>query len=153
VGVNWTSASNVAVNGNSLVKNGGCSGCPDAGAVSAQQISSGDGYVEFSGQGSGLRFIGLSSGNNGTDPGEIRFALRLQGGTAEVRESGGYRGEVSFSSGDTLRIAIVGGNVEYSKNGSVFHTSSNRPSYPMLVDTSLFDGNASVNGVMMAGGN
>jgi hypothetical protein len=152
VGVNWTNAANVAVNGNSLVKNGGCSGCPDAGAVSAQQISSGDGYVEFSGAGSGLRFIGLSSGNNGTDPGEIRFALRLQGTTAEVRESGGYRSEVSFSSGDTLRIAIAGGNVEYSKNGSVFYTSSSAASYPMLVDTSLFDSNASVSNVVIAGG-
>ena len=121
VPVNWTNASNVAVNGNSLVKNGGCSGCPDAGAGSAQQIS-GDGFVEFSGQGNGLRFVGLGSGG-GTNPSEIKFALRLQGSIAEVRESGGYRSEVSFSSGDTLRIAIVGGNVEYSKNGGVFYTS------------------------------
>jgi len=151
VPVNWTSASNVAVNGSNLVKTGGCSGCPDAGAASAQQISSGDGYVEFSGQGGGLRFIGLSSGNNGTDPGEIRFALRLQGSTAEVRESGGYRSEVGFASGDTLRIAIVGGSVEYSKNGSVFYTSSARASYPMVADTSLFDANASVNNVVIAG--
>jgi hypothetical protein len=150
VGVNWTSAANVAVNGNSLVKNGGCGGCPDAGAVSAQQIS-GDGYVEFSGQGDGLRFIGLSSGNNGTDPSEIRFALRLQGTTAEVRESGGYRSEVSFSSGDTLRIAVVGGRIEYSKNGGVFYTSTAQPSFPLLVDTSLFDGNASVNNVVISG--
>jgi hypothetical protein len=150
VGVNWTSAANVAVNGNSLVKNGGCGGCPDAGAVSAQQIS-GDGYVEFSGQGDGLRFIGLSSGNNGTDPSEIRFALRLQGTTAEVRESGGYRSETSFSSGDTLRISVAGGRVEYSKNGGVFYTSSTQASYPLLVDTSFFDANASVNNVVIAG--
>ena len=148
--MSWTSDSNVAVNGNSLVKTGGCSGCGDAGAVSAQQISSGDGYVEFSGAGDGLRFIGLSSGNNGTDPSEIRHALRLQGNTAEVRESGGYRSEVSFSGGDTLRIAIVGGNVEYSKNGSVFYTSALQASYPMLVDTSLFDGNASINNVVIS---
>jgi hypothetical protein len=151
VGVSWTSAANVAVNGNSLVKNGGCGGCPDAGAVSAQQISSGDGYVELSGQGDGLRFIGLSSGNSGTDPAEIRFALRLQGTTAEVRESGGYRSEVSFSSGDTLRIAVVGGRIEYSKNGGVFYTSTAQPSFPLLVDTSLFDGNASVNNVVISG--
>jgi hypothetical protein len=150
VGVSWTSDSNVAVNGNSLVKTGGCSGCADAGAVSAQQISSGDGYVEFSGAGDGLRFIGLSSGNNGTDPSEIKHALRLQGNTAEVRESGGYRSEVSFSGGDTLRIAIVGGNVEYSKNGGVFYTSALQASYPMLVDTSLFDGNASINNVVIS---
>ena len=153
VGVNWTSDSNVAINGNSLVKTGGCSGCPDAGAISAQQISSGDGYVEFSGAGDGLRFIGLSTGNNSTDPSEINFALRLQGNTAEVRENGGYRSEVSFSSGDTLRVAVVGGNVEYSKNGSVFYSSGARASYPLLVDTSLFDGNASINNVVISGAN
>jgi hypothetical protein len=151
VGVNWTSDSNVAVNGNSLVKTGGCGGCPDAGASSAQQIASGDGYVEFSGAGDGLRFIGLSNGNNSTDPSEIKFALRLQGNTAEVRENGSYRSEVSFSSGDTLRVAVVGGNVEYSKNGGVFHSSSARASYPLLVDTSLFDGNASINNVVISG--
>ena len=151
MGVIWTNDSNVAVNGTSLIKTGGCGGCPDAGAISAQQISSGDGYVEFSGAGDGLRVIGLSSGNNGTDPSEIRFALRLQGNTAEVRESGSYRSEVSFSGGDTLRIAIAGGNVEYSKNGSVFYTSASHASYPMLVDTSLFDGNASINNVFIAG--
>jgi hypothetical protein len=141
----------VAVNGNSLVKNGGCGGCPDAGAVSAQQIS-GDGYVEFAGQGDGLRFIGLSSGDSGTDPSGIRYALRLQGSTAEVRESGAYRSEVSFSSGDTMRIAVIGGRVEYSKNGGVFYTSATQASYPLIVDTSLFDANASVNNVMISGG-
>ena len=151
VGVNWTSDSNVAINGNSLVKTGGCSGCADAGAVSAQQITTGEGYVEFSGAGSGLRFIGLSSGNSGTDANEIRFALRLNGNTAEVRESGAYRTEVSFSGGDTLRIAIVGGRVEYSKNGGVFHSSSAQLSYPLLVDTSLFDGNASISNVVISG--
>ena len=119
--------------------------------MSTQQIGSGDGYVEFSGAGDGLRFIGLSSGNNGTDASEIKFALRLHGNTAEVRESGGYRSEVSFSGGDTLRVAIVGGRVEYSKNGGVFYSSSAQPSYPMLVDTSLFDGNASINNVVVSG--
>jgi len=135
------------------MKSGGCGGCPDAGAVSSQKISSGDGYVEFSVTESGtLRFIGLSSGNNGTPADEIKFALRLQNGVAEVRESGAYRSETGFSAGDTFRIAIVGGKVQYSKNGGVFFTSSAAPSYPALVDTSLFDDNAEVWNVQIAGG-
>jgi hypothetical protein len=150
-GVKWTSEVNVAVHGSSLVKTGGCSGCADAGASSAQQISSGDGYVELSGAGDGLRFIGLSNGNNTTDPSEIKFAMRLQGNTAEVRENGAYRSEVSFSSGDRLRVAVVSGKVEYSKNGGVFYSSSARASYPLLVDTTLFDGNASINNVVISG--
>jgi hypothetical protein len=151
VAVNWTQAANVAISGNSLTKSGGCGGCADAGAVSAQSIPSGDGYVELSAQGSGLRFIGLSTGNNGTDAAEIKFALRLQAGTAEVRESGAYRGEIGLASTDTLRVGIVGGNIEYSKNGAVFYTSSARASYPMLVDSSLFDGNAALTNVIISG--
>jgi hypothetical protein len=77
--------------------------------------------------------------------------MRLQGGTVEVREAGAYRHGTGLSSGDTLRIAIVGGNVEYSKNGSVFYTSSAKPSYPMLVDTSLFDNDAKISNVVISG--
>ena len=151
-GVSWTSVVNANASGNNLMKSGGCDGCADAGAVSAQQISSGDGYVEFTTTESGtLRFIGLSSGNSGTSGEEIKFALRLQGGTAEVRESGTYKSETSFSAGDTLRIAIAGGKVQYSKNGSVFYTSAAAPSYPALVDTSLFNANAELWNVMIAG--
>jgi hypothetical protein len=152
VPVSWTSVVNASAMGNTLIKNGGCGGCPDAGAVSAQKISSGDGYVEFSVPESGtLRFIGLSSGNSGTDAGEIKFALRLQNGVAEVRESGAYRTEIAFSAGDTLRIAFVGGTVQYSKNGSVFFTSSGRAVYPALVDTTLFDANTTILNVVIAG--
>jgi hypothetical protein len=134
------------------MKSGGCGGCADAGAVSLQQIPSGDGYVEFSvTESAKLRFIGLSSGNNGTAPNEIRFAVRLQGGVAEVRESGAYRSEVGFAAGDTFRVAIIGGKVQYAKNGSVFYTSAAAPSYPALVDTSLLDENAEVWNVRMAG--
>jgi hypothetical protein len=152
VAVQWTSVVNASAMGNTLIKNGGCGGCPDAGAVSVQKIPSGDGHVEFSVPEAGtLRFIGLSSGNSGTDPSEIRFALRLQNGVAEIRELGAYRGEIAFSAGDTLRIAIVGGKVQYSKNGGVFHTSSAAPSYPALVDTTLFDANATIMNVVIKG--
>jgi len=140
--------------GSNLMKSGGCGGCADSGAVSAQQIKSGDGYVEFSVPEAGtLRYIGLSTGNSGTDPGEIKFALRLQGGVAEVRESGTYKADIPFGAGDNLRVAFVGGTVQYAKNGSVFYTSASRPSYPALVDTSLFDENATLWNVVIAGAN
>ncbi len=152
VPVTWTNVSNVAARGTILAKTGGCGGCSDAGATSAQQISSGDGYVEFSGSsGRGLRFVGLSSGSGGTDPNEIKFALRLQGSTAEVRESGGYQTEVRFTRGDKLRIAIVGGEVVYSKNGNVFYKSGTTASYPMQVQASLLERNAFVSKVVIAG--
>ncbi len=55
----------------------------------------------------------------GTAPGDINFALRLQNGVAEVRESNAYRTEIGFAAGDTL--AIVGREQRRSstsKNGS-----------------------------------
>ena len=48
--------------------------------------------------------------------------------------------------------AISGGKVQYGKNGGVFYTSAAAPSYPALVDTSLFDNNAEVWDVKIAGG-
>ncbi len=150
----WTSVVNASATGSTLVKNGGCDGCPDAGGVSAQQIKSGDGYVEFSVPEAGtLRFVGLSTENSVTDPMSIKFALRLQNGVAEVRESGGYKSETSFGAGDTLRVAVAGSTVQYSKNGSVFYTSSTRPAYPLMAGASLFNTNSTVFNAVIAGGN
>jgi len=98
-----------------------------------------------------LRFIGLSTGNTGTAHTEVRFALRLQAGRAEVREFGVYKSEVSFVTGDVFKVAVVGGLVKYSKNGAVFYTSALRPRYPMLVDTSLLDLNSTLSSVQFSG--
>ncbi|HEY9420514.1 MAG TPA: hypothetical protein VIW92_03795, partial [Thermoanaerobaculia bacterium] len=43
----WTSLVNATASGGTLQKTGGCDGCPDAGAISQQQIASGDGAVLF----------------------------------------------------------------------------------------------------------
>ena len=95
--------------------------------------------------------IGLSNGNTGTGPSEIKFALRLQNGSAEVREGGLYKAETSFMAGDVLKVAVVGGAVTYSKNGTVFYTSATKPAYPLLVDTSLFDLAATLSSAMISG--
>jgi hypothetical protein len=121
---------NVTASGGSLQKTAGCSGCPDASAVSQQQISSGNGALEFVASESGtLRMVGLAGGGIGTGPSDLAFALRLQSGTAEVRESGAYRSETRFAVGDRFRIAVQGGTVTYAKNGTVFYTSSRAASF------------------------
>ncbi|MBI2157832.1 MAG: Ig-like domain-containing protein, partial [Candidatus Rokubacteria bacterium] len=43
----WTNLVNVTASGNSLLKTSGCDGCYDAGAVSQQQLTAGDGYAQF----------------------------------------------------------------------------------------------------------
>src|SRR5262249_1433710 len=43
----WTNPVNATATLNSIQKTSGCDGCEDAGAISQQQILSGDGYLEF----------------------------------------------------------------------------------------------------------
>jgi hypothetical protein len=151
--VQWTSLVNASVSGTVLTKSSGCDGCA-GGAASVQQIASGDGYLEFTAtETTLLRAVGLSNGNPGTTIGEIKFAIRLQGGWAEVRESGLYKADTAFKTGDVLRVAVSGGKVTYSKNGAVFYTSSAAPSYPLLVDAWLAEMNATIgNAVIGTGG-
>jgi hypothetical protein len=149
--VTWTALVNVTAAGTELRKTSGCSGCPDAGAASVQTIRSGDGEVSVvASETQTLRLIGLSAGNAGTGPEEILFGLRLQDGRVEVREKGAYKSERAIAAGDVLRIAVRAGTVSYSVNGSVFYTSTAKPVYPLLVDTSLFDVGAALSAVTLA---
>jgi len=143
----WTNLVNVAANGNSVRKTGGCGGCGDAAATAQQQVPT-TGFVQFTmSESDTLRFLGLTSGSAGTDASDLRYALRLQGGRAEVRESGVYKTEIAAASGDTLGIAIAGGTVQYSKNGAVFYTSATPASSSMTVKATLYDLNATITNV------
>jgi len=149
--VTWTSLVNVTATPGELHKTGGCSGCPDAGAVSSQTIASGDGELAFvPGDTQALRVIGLGSGNAGTSAEEILFGMRVQDGRVEVREKGAYRAERAITGGDTLRITVRAGSVSYSVNGAVLYGSTVAPAYPLLVDTSLFDLGASLSAVTLS---
>jgi hypothetical protein len=149
--VSWTNTVNVTASNGELRKTGGCGGCADAGASSTQRITSGGGGVSFTTSDvHTLRVIGLGPGGAGTSANEITFALRLQNGTAEVREAGVYKSEVSFAAGDRLMVAIVAGAVQYSKNGAVFFTSAAAPTYPLAVDTSIYDLNGTLSAVTIS---
>jgi hypothetical protein len=148
----WMGLMNVVENGLTLTKNGGCNGCPDGTAVSNQQVS-GSGALQFStDDGSTLRFVGLAGSGIGTTPADISFAVRLQAGVAEVRESGTYESEVAFGAGDTFAIAVNNGSVTYAKNGSVFYTSSNAASGALRAHAIFFDVNGSLRNVGFGGG-
>src|SRR5688572_15139625 len=148
--VRWTNGVNVSASANTLVKSGGCGGCADAGASSEQRVASGDGGLFFRATDPGpLRFVGLTWGEPTHQPTHIKFALRVQGGVAEVRESGTYRTDIRMSAGDVLGVTVSGGSVQYSRNGTVFYTSSAEVRYPMAVDSSIYDTNAAINEAMM----
>ncbi|HEY9422549.1 MAG TPA: hypothetical protein VIW92_14125 [Thermoanaerobaculia bacterium] len=148
----WTSQVNATASGGTLTKSGGCDGCADAGAVSQQQISSGNGYFEFTAtQPSLVRFAGLSNGNTNTTAADIDFAIRLGGNYAEVREKGVYKADTPVISGDRFRVAVEAGVIKYYKNGTLFYTSTAPPLYPLLVDSALLSAGSSISDAVLQG--
>jgi hypothetical protein len=139
-GVVWVNPVNVTVTGSSLQKTSGCDGCGDAGAVSSQTITSGDGYVEFTvGETNSFWYGGLSHGNPGPSFDAINFAFRFNGGgQADVSENGVYKGgSTPYAVGDVFRVAVEGGQVRFRKNGTLIYTSAAAPTYPLLLDATL----------------
>jgi hypothetical protein len=148
--VSWIDRVNVTASGSSLRKTTGCDGCADAGAISSQEIGPAGGAVTFRAAGkTGLRFVGLGHGNPGTTGPEIAFALRLQNGIAEVRESGVYLADTRFVPNDVFRIAIRAGVVTYSKNGQPFYQHAVTPTFPLVVDAAIYSRNTRIQNVTL----
>ena len=137
----WTNVVNATVVGDVLEKTSGWDRFDDAGATSQQELSAGDGYVEFAvGETSTFWLAGLSHGNQDTSYEDIDFAFRLNGGGwADVVENGVYRsgGDTSYAAGDVFRVAVVGGRVQYFRNGRFLVESAQSPRYPLILDVAL----------------
>lgn len=153
----WTNLVNVTATGNSIQKTGGCDWCDDAGATSSQQIGSGDGYVEFTASETTTnRAVGLSNGNTDTTRADIDFAIMMwvsqaSGTWAEIYENSVYKSGIAYATGDIFRVAVQGGVVKYYKNGTLWYTSVIAPVYPLLVDTSLWSGGATITNAKILG--
>jgi hypothetical protein len=139
--VTWTNAVNVTVSGTTLQKTSGCDGCDDAGAVSAEEIPSGDGYVEFTiGETNTFFLAGLSHGDEGTAFFDIDFAFRFNGaGSADVLENGVYLpgSDTPYAVGDVFRVAVVGNKVQFIRNELVLLEQTRTLQYPLLLDIAL----------------
>jgi hypothetical protein len=137
----WTNVVNVTVSGDVLQKTAGCDGCEDAGATSQQELTDGEGYIEFTvGELNTFWVAGLSHGSTDTTLADIDFAFRFNGaGWADVLENGVYQsgGDTPYAPGDVFRIAIIGNKVQYIRNGTPILESQKAPQYPLLLDTSL----------------
>jgi hypothetical protein len=153
--VSWTSVVNASGPENSLVKTAGCDGCDDAGAVSQQSIASGDGYVEFTAGGTNTtRAAGLGNGNTNTSLADIKFAIVLWlNASAAVYENGSYVVDIgSYNATDVFRVAVEGGVVKYYKNGNLAcPPSALTPTYPLLMDTSLWGAGSPINNAIISG--
>lgn len=143
--VMWTSLVGVSATDNSLTKTA-TTGWGNAGAVSTQQLLSSDGFVEITAsETTTTRFFGLSNGNPGATYEEIDFALVQANGSLYIYQSGAYvAGVGAYVPGDALRVGVEGGVVKYRKNGALLYTSLVAPTYPLLVDTSLYSQNATI---------
>lgn len=151
--VSWTNTVGVSVAGASLTKTAS-TGWGNAGASSMQSIVSGDGYVEVTAsETSAARILGLSHTDSNQSWSSVDFAFDLDtSGVLYIFESGNNRGTVgTYATGDKLRVAIEGGVVKYKKNGAVLYTSMVAPTYPLVVDTSLYSNGATLNSVAIGG--
>ena len=150
--VTWTTLTGVTASGNSLTDIAATG--TNTGAASTQRITFGDGYVEFTASETTTnRLLGLSNGNTDASYADVDFGIALgSGGTIYVFEKGVNRGSFgAYQSGNLFRVAVVGGVVKYSRNGTLFYTSTQTRTYPLLVDTWLYTQGATLNNVVIQG--
>jgi hypothetical protein len=133
----WTQLRRVTVSGNSITKSSGCNGCGDAGASSQQTITSGNGSLRFTASANASLTAGLSNLSRNTAANEIKFGLRFSPSAVEVRELGAYKARWTPLAGAVYQIAVEGDQVKYYENGTLKYTSTRKPTYPLLVDTTL----------------
>ena len=141
--ITWASKVNATASGALLKKSGGCGTCPDAGAVSQQQITSG-GSVSFT-VGAGHQLLaGLGRNSASTSP-SFDYAFSFDGGSIfEIREFGIYKAEGAFGPADVFTVTVEGSAAKYYRNGSLVYTSKTAVPGAMVVDTTLVSAGANV---------
>jgi hypothetical protein len=143
--VTWIGLVNATANGNTLQNVGG----PGSGGLSAQHLSSGNGFVQVTVVDSNMDYV-LSLGTPGG--GFVgTYALHFGLGVAEVRESSWtLRANTLINAGDTVGIGVTNGQVTYFKNGVTFYTSAIAPTYPLGVLASLWSFGAKVSNASLS---
>ena len=145
----WVDTRNVTVTASSLRKSGGCDGCTDAGGGSAQAIASGDGFIQFTATTGPMGYFGFRRGATTFNGSQLQFALAFQDTYVTVYESGRYRADTPFVTGDVFRIQIDNGVVKYKKNGTLFYRSTVAPTYPLRANAALLNSTARVNNAVI----
>jgi hypothetical protein len=152
--VTWSSLVGTTASGDTLTKTGGVDGSWDAGAVSAQSIATGDGYLEFIAYARDKELMcGLSYGSSNATYQDIDFAINLKNdGTVGIFEGGTDRGGFgTYIAGDIFKVAVEAQTIKYYKNGSLIYTSSVSPTYPLSADCSLLHSGAVIKSARMTG--
>jgi hypothetical protein len=142
---------------NSTLTKSGAEGW-NAGATSTRAIASGDGYVDFTADSYTARMCGLSNGDSNQSFTDIDFAIHPNPGhMIDIWEKGTFvsGGVVFYQPGDHFRVAVESNVVNYYKISggatTLIYTSTQVPSYPLQVDTSLYYNNATISNVILSG--
>jgi RHS repeat-associated protein len=152
--VSWQNVVGASVSGNTLTKTA-TTGWGNAGATSAQSLTTGDGYVDLTvPDTTAHRFVGFSNGNSNADYTDVDFAIHpVIGGTIFIYEGGVSRGTFGrYTAGDVLRVAVECGVVKYRKNGVLLYTSTIAPTYPLSVDSALYGTGDTLSNVVINSG-
>jgi hypothetical protein len=100
-------------------------------------------------------FIGLSQEGAraaDVDPMSIDFAFSLDDKSALfVVEKGNYRNNFgSYETGDELAVKVKGDTVTYHHNGDMIYISKQKPTFPLVVDSSFHGAGAKASGVELS---
>ncbi len=71
--------------------------------------------------------------------------------SVEEWQNGASLVATTYATGDKLRVAVEGGVVKYRKNGTLIYTNTVAPTYPLLVDTSLYTDGSTISEVVLSG--
>ncbi|MDB6134722.1 MAG: hypothetical protein JWM59_2965 [Verrucomicrobiales bacterium] len=130
VPVDWMDISGAHAEGNTLIADDF-----NAAARSSQTIiADGAGSFQFTVFAQSHHVTaGLTNGVAAATRAQMPFAIDLNGGSsAEVWESGTYKGETTYAVGDVFSFSVSDSGVNYLKNGTAFHTTAGTAvSYPV----------------------
>lgn len=149
----WTSGVDVTATGSTLQRTTG-GGAWDAGAVSDVAIQSGEGWMRFTlGDVSGDKAVGLSHGDTDQSLSDIDFAWVIQDDAAYVYEGGTQKASAgTVAAGDLLYVRVsADGDVEYLINAELAYTSATSPTYPLLVDSSIYTADETIEDAWISG--
>ncbi|MGB7926493.1 MAG: malectin [Pyrinomonadaceae bacterium] len=121
----WTAFVNATANGSNLTKSSTSNGW-NAGAISTQTVTDGNGYVEFSTDETDTsKMCGLNDVNAGASYTELDFAFYLRNDhQVLIYENGASTGVVygDYDTDDRFRVELNNGAVTYYQNGSPLRT-------------------------------
>jgi hypothetical protein len=121
-----------------------------SGAVTRDQIVSGNGFLQFStAENTRLKAFGLSNGDTDADVIDIDFGIQMRGNrTLDVIEKGVVVGSFgNYVANEVFRIEVVSNVVTYKRGGVVFFVSTAIPTFPLLGDAALYTTNATITNV------